>query len=216
MTRSRDDGAGTQDFADDIAVVCPRCRALAHVLARTRLTCPACSLHQTRPRPRLFAADGASLERTAAPDWHGPFVQIPPGPARCSRCGNGLSPPRRVIAAGKRPVSMTGAGEVRCAGCGEASSVETLWTPLLAAAQGREPYFGTRLYLLEETGRGVVWAYNRRHAQALLDWIAADLRERGPSTGFRTMAAMLPGWMKVARNRDAVAKSLRRLIDLSA
>ena len=29
------------------------------------------------------------------------------------------------------------------------------------------------------------------------------------------MAAMLPGWMKAARNRDAVAKSLNRLIDQS-
>jgi len=80
--------------------------------------------------------------------------------------------------------------------------------------------FDYPLYFLDYLDGKQIWALNREHLQYLIDYIEAELRERGvvtnPHTGekftvMRGESYRLPKFMKLAKNRDKVLKILRRL-----
>jgi hypothetical protein len=75
-----------------------------------------------------------------------------------------------------------------------------------------DPYFGCPLWLRAKCcGGQTLWAFNRRHLDLLVDYVAARLRERGPEPGGMTLVARLPEWLKSARNRDEVLRVIDRL-----
>jgi hypothetical protein len=123
----------------------------------------------------------------------------------CSRCS------------GRAVVRELGAGPARrlgCAHCGLArvndGSTSTWGEPV-------DPWFGAPLWLTAEFRGHTVWAFNVDHLQALRDFVAADLRERVPTSGAAmSMLEKLPGWMTSAKNRDDVVAALDRLADAVA
>jgi hypothetical protein len=59
-----------------------------------------------------------------------------------------------------------------------------------------------------------LWAYNLQHLDLIRRFVAADLRERAPwyDTGQKmTLVARLPAWMKSAKNRDEMLRTVDRL-----
>jgi hypothetical protein len=77
-----------------------------------------------------------------------------------------------------------------------------------------EPPFGARLWLEAECcGGNRLWALNERHLAYLADYVAETQREREfPSPpGSRQLGYKLPKWMKLAKNRDEVLKTVDRL-----
>ena len=77
-----------------------------------------------------------------------------------------------------------------------------------------EPPFGAALWLVTECcGGNRLWALNERHLEYLADYVAEKQREREfPSPpGSRQLAYKLPKWMKLAKNRDEVLRTIDRL-----
>jgi hypothetical protein len=76
---------------------------------------------------------------------------------------------------------------------------------------GSEPYFGYPLYFQSTFGGKLIWAVNREHLQYLIDYLEADLREE--PGGYRGMcqADHLPAFMKRAKNRSGIVKTLRKM-----
>lgn len=70
------------------------------------------------------------------------------------------------------------------------------------------------LWLQTDTRHGELWAYNLPHLDLIRRFVAADLRERAPwyDHGRKmTLVARLPAWMKSAKNRDDVLRTVDRL-----
>jgi hypothetical protein len=76
-----------------------------------------------------------------------------------------------------------------------------------------DPYFGLPLWLQINTRHGILYAYNAEHLEWLCLFVEARLRERrADEWGWtNSMAARLPRWVKLAKNRDEVLRSLGRL-----
>ena len=76
-----------------------------------------------------------------------------------------------------------------------------------------DPYFGLPLWLQINTRHGILYAYNAEHLEWLCLFVEARLRERrADEWGWtNSMAARLPRWVKLAKNRDEVLRGLGRL-----
>ena len=206
-SRSEDTGARTQDFTIDILVVCPKCSGCAHVQGGTRLSCPTCGLRHVRSKARLFGVGGICYEHAQAlDDWYGWLSPVAMGNASCPKCGNRVEArlkkqPRQKIA------RLVDTIEGACATCGTANAVDIIWVPFAQPDEPRERGFGAQLFLVVETPKGTLFAFNHAHAQKLLDYISSD--QRGPAAeGHEAMFAVLPGWVKAAKNRKLVEKVL--------
>ncbi|MEU0410602.1 hypothetical protein ABZ307_22690 [Streptomyces griseorubiginosus] len=74
---------------------------------------------------------------------------------------------------------------------------------------GRPP-----LWLRAGTRHGELWAYNLAHLDLIRRFVAAQLRERDPwyEHGRKmTCVARLPAWVKRAKNRDEVLRTIDRM-----
>ena len=215
--RSEDTGTFTRDFTDTVLVVCPKCSERAHVHSGTRLICPACGLSKTREMPRLFAENSTCFERSpTVNDWYGALRLVATETSRCKTCGSMVKINTDIRCAGSRPNVLVHQCCGDCGTCGTNNIFDGLWVPFFEAGEARDPNFGACLYLAEETAKGQLWAYNRAHAEALLDFISAKLREgRVGNDGAKTMVTMLPSWMKSAKNRTLIEKTLNKMIGKS-
>lgn len=76
---------------------------------------------------------------------------------------------------------------------------------------GIERRFGARLWLRAECcGGELLWANNAAHLDYLDAYIGATLRERPPDASSQ-LFWRLPGWMKDAKHREEVVRTLTRL-----
>ncbi|PAM57914.1 hypothetical protein CEJ63_20935 [Acinetobacter baumannii] len=96
-----------------------------------------------------------------------------------------------------------------CSQCGRSSEVDVTLSRL-RGNEAIDPHFGLPLRLVERTAAGLLWAYNEDHLQALHDYAVAPLRERAGVTN-ASMFSRLPQWMKLARNRVLLQRSVERL-----
>lgn len=201
-------------FDDEILVKCPRCTMSAKIMSGIRITCAHCSFCQTRNHPRKFATTGISFERTSnLIDWHGAVTLIPIEPARCAKCGTGLQLTRPERDANRNQTDLAEVISVTCTVCSGENGLNALWVPLHRREDIRERYFGTRLFLVQDTPKGQVWAYNRQQAMTVREFIAGGLRNVATETVASEMLENLPGWMKAAKNRKLVDQAFERLID---
>jgi hypothetical protein len=84
------------------------------------------------------------------------------------------------------------------------------WPGKHSPPQGYEPAFGTRLWLATTCcGGRLVWANNEAHLQRIRSYVAADIRHRRRPT--HPLERDLPGWMKDAKHRDEILRSLDKL-----
>ena len=88
-------------------------------------------------------------------------------------------------------------------------------------SDGIEHYFNYPLYYQTESYGKPIWAINREHLLYLIDYVEADIREDGVRSyqdypdfyGPATQSDHLPKFIKLAKNRQRIAKLLRRLLD---
>lgn len=191
--RHFDDGRGLRSFADRVAVRCHRCQTPGWVV--TSKSCCRMSAQ--------FRCSGCSASLDGS-DWVGAMRMQ--GRRPCGYCGHQWLCVNRRIASG---VPAPATFPARCGQCGRSSDVDASATPL-RDAEPADPQFGLPLHLVEPTRAGLLWAYNAEHLQALHDYAAATLREHG---GVRnsSMFSRLPQWMKLARNRVLLQRSVERL-----
>jgi hypothetical protein len=74
---------------------------------------------------------------------------------------------------------------------------------------GQEPRTGLPLWLRAEFRGRLLWALNEPHLDFLERYVAAGVREQSP--GNSTLASRLPAWIKSAKHRPALVKTLRRM-----
>lgn len=119
----------------------------------------------------------------------------------CPRCGQ-----RAVV---RRADAGSAARRLTCPQCGLSKDM-----PGDSSAWGRavDPWFGEELWLRAEFRAHTVWAFNVDHLTVLRDYVAAELRERTPTSGAAmSMLEKLPDWMTSAKHRDALLAVLDRL-----
>ncbi|GAA4607747.1 hypothetical protein BJY16_006490 [Actinoplanes octamycinicus] len=75
-----------------------------------------------------------------------------------------------------------------------------------------DPYFRLPLWLRARCcGGRTLWAFNEAHLALLAGYVGAPLRERNPQRPGLTMVARLPRWLKSAKNRDEILRTITRL-----
>lgn len=123
----------------------------------------------------------------------------------CPRCSA-----RAVVA--PRPVEGVAAAwwprRLACASCGHGNS----WEPRSSIwGNPVDPYFRLPLWLRADCRGHLLWAFNEQHLDLLEGYVAARLRERRAYPGSMSMLARLPRWLKSAKNRDEVLRTIRKL-----
>ena len=200
-------------------IICPSCEQPAQVIGGTRLICPDCGLSHSRSHPRRYSENGTCLERKGTlVDWYGQLISVPADHQTntCSHCGNRVIIDATPTPPGKRAAQIAEELTGACDTCNRTRRVAALWVPYQIPSAPREQTFGAELYLQESTSKGVVFALNRAHAQTLLDHIAVNQQRQPRSEKHARMFAVLPAWMKSAKNRPAIVKALKRLIERSS
>ena len=77
-----------------------------------------------------------------------------------------------------------------------------------------DPFVGLPLWLVEQTPKGALYAYNSKHLDLLEQYISAHLRERKPGEhGWRNQGyfARLPRWIKAQENREMLKHKITML-----
>lgn len=71
-----------------------------------------------------------------------------------------------------------------------------------------DPVFGLPLYYQTKIKEEILWAYNIEHLIAIRDYVSSELRERTTNKFKMTMVEKLPQFIKNAKNREEVLKSI--------
>lgn len=198
-------------FEDNILVCCPDCHHPATVLGGTKLTCRNCGFNASGPGCNAFSEAGTSMMDGKRP-WFGLYVALAdPLHGACTRCGRSLPPIKKRVQQDRLSVRTL---PRTCSGCKLEQDVAVTWRPMLGGAEARDPYFGAPLYLTRDLEPGTIYAYNQEHAALMLDYICADLRERGATQAiFKSLFTVLPAWIKSGKNRSSVKRALKSMID---
>lgn len=130
---------------------------------------------------------------------------------RCPRCGSRARVAPDLSAEPAEHPEHT-ARRLTCLTCHH-SVEQKQGVDIRIGAEGRDPYFGLELWFTTDCGEHVLWAYNEAHLELLESYVKASLRDRGRSSvGEKTsLIERLPSWLKYAKNRDAIGRSLARL-----
>ena len=97
---------------------------------------------------------------------------------------------------------------LRCLACGLSKDA---YPPERVFGEPVDPYFQTPLWLQADCCGELLWAYNAAHLDLLESYVAARLRERGMVPGSMSLVERLPAWLKSAKNRDPILRTIQRL-----
>jgi hypothetical protein len=208
QARYLDKGMLLVSFAETAVVVCPNCKGPAWMKCKSRYSVP---FNPTNARVHCLRC---SFERTSpADEWFGPVTGIIK--ERCPVCG--FKWVQETIER-KAPNHRTHKGKtVACPSCTQETTFPIHWTLRRFTGGPIDPAFGLPLWLQGPCAGNTLWVYNKEHLQELTAYIAATLRERLAASQPRrpirkwSMFTRLPKWMKAARNREAIQRSLHRL-----
>lgn len=112
---------------------------------------------------------------------------------------------------------------VHCPDCqtikkGEVQKIEKKCFDYGEIENGIEPFFNYPLFYQTEFDGKIIWAINREYLVYLIEYVEADIREKGERAyqdfcGIETQSDHLPKFIKLAKNRDAIVKLLKRLLE---
>lgn len=78
-----------------------------------------------------------------------------------------------------------------------------------------DPCFGYPLWLQTSCCGDTLWAYNPSHLEFLRRFVSATQRSRTKDSEYgwsnKSLASRLPKWIQLAKNREAILKSIGRL-----
>ncbi len=218
--RRYSDNADTMQLASFMAeflVKCPKCSALA-IIRGERLTCTGChaNIHEKKAPHRASVLLGGHYSNVGVKHWHSrvaPMLERKDGtPERysCPGCGNDLPAPDTRQNTAHLPRTL----DITCDGCGRENTFTPIWKPAYSASEARDPAFGCELYLQKTLREGTLFAFNANHAAILRDYVSAGLREwKAENSGMRSYFTNLPAWIKAAKNRDTIVKTLEGFIE---
>ena len=189
--RFRDQGEYLREFMNDIRVRCPNCSTDALVRSESA---------RWRSRRTFSCLHCAHSLGESDSRWFGPLRGI--ARRRCGRCGRWLE---KRLQSHKRGRSKL---ELECPGCSALSLATCDWHRENDGT--RDPHFGLPLWLQTRCCGHTLWALNQPHLTFLRGFVSAQVRER-VSNRNASLVSRLPKWLKLARNRESVLKSLTSL-----
>ncbi|HQX45015.1 MAG TPA: hypothetical protein PK209_10700, partial [Saprospiraceae bacterium] len=74
-----------------------------------------------------------------------------------------------------------------------------------------DPAFGLPLWYSGIVKGELIWAYNQKHLTEIENYVRATLRERTTDRFKMTMVEKLPDFIKSAKNREEVLKTLEKM-----
>lgn len=90
-----------------------------------------------------------------------------------------------------------------------------VWQPSAGSSWGDhafDPFFRRPLWLQASCcGGKTLWAFNREHLDLIDGYVRARLRERGHDHAFTSLLEKLPSWIKSAKNRDEIVRTIQHL-----
>ncbi|MBL7976440.1 MAG: hypothetical protein JNJ85_16090 [Candidatus Kapabacteria bacterium] len=188
-------------FSKEVLVCCPYCGKRAMVISKfSKYYVPYPMLGDARSRFHCNNCYKPLNEKF----WYGPIL-ISPMNAKCGNCGGIFNDETRYTT--KYQSKM----KVKCKTCGIEKFYETKYELTYANSnQATDPYLGLPLWLQQPFEGHILWAYNFDHLHYLKEYVGAKLRE-APSGGKHSLAWKLPNFIKVAKNRDRILKTIGRL-----
>lgn len=195
-----DSGNALGAFCDKIYCRCPRCDGQAIITAdieykvplwfnSAKVLCLQCTFHQKWTKGKLYNRVVGSSQQ------------------RCPNCGHKWLRARIESEAGKR---LSNKQSVICPTCNQRVAIDLKWSIEWQGDLPVDPYFGYDLWLQAECCGKILWVYNENHLQTLRSYIEARIRD-GRYRGKWSMITRLPHWVKAAKNRDCVVKSINTL-----
>ena len=179
------------DFIDEVLIECPRCGAVATVLARA-------GLREASPAVRCVSC---GFNRRGWPMPSGVLVDAI-AKRRCPRCGRWLEKRYQRVLVKRREVVLS----CPC----KAQTAVALHFTSLRLGEPYDPYFGCPLWLRKTIAGNVLWAYNHRHLAFLRTFVAATIRPRTPHAN-GSLVSRLPHWMTAAARRASVLRGIAAL-----
>ncbi|MEW9555880.1 hypothetical protein [Nonomuraea sp. NPDC050783] len=129
---------------------------------------------------------------------------------RCDGCAVVLARPGSPEDGEAAPGVMDPHRRLHCPGCGYCKDEQA--GPAVVGGPV-DPFFRRPVWLQASCRGHVLWAYNARHLDLLETYVAAKLRERGrlAAGAPASLVERLPTWLKAARNRAEVLRTIERL-----
>jgi len=183
-----------QSYMTEFVVACPKCRKDALVTTNSgyvpsagKLTCSNC-MHSERSEDLIR---------------YNMIVK-----RNCDNCGKSINVEIPNL---KEPSQQV---TIPCSHCGITRTFEPRNEPTRlvykSIGAATDPVFNLPLWFQAEIKGNHFWAYNRRHLQDIRSYVQAKLRER-QSEGYTTMVERLPQFIKEAKNREAILKTIEQL-----
>jgi len=135
----------------------------------------------------------------------------------CGQCARVFSPTTDEPPTAQRPWRLT------CLHCGFNTQQSSRCCRVIdngTINPVRDPVFRTPVWLQAPCcGGKLLWAYNLDHLAFLESFVAATIRKRSDAVrtgnGYRRMSmiAKLPAWLKAAKHREEILRTIQRLRD---
>jgi hypothetical protein len=201
-TRYIDTGASLRWYRKDTLCVCPTCQG--PVLIRGEFADEKWYYTATGARAQCLHCSFNKTWDSNNCEWKGPVI----GRARqrCAHCGQKWLKAEVWKKAHNSWIKQT--TTIECGFCHELTELQLEWQHTWVSEEAIDPYFGLPLWLQIESCGNRLWAYNKEHLLTLKTYIAAAHRDR---KGKWSMATRLPQWIKSAKNREALLKSIAKL-----
>lgn len=185
-------------FSKEVMVSCPNCHKRALVTSElSEYNVP----YPTNAKSK-FACNNC-YKPINQNEWLGPINLLVSTP--CSKCGNRIE---HVIKSTREYKEQL---EVKCEVCNEVRAYKTTYELTYSNnKQATDPYFGLPLWLQIPIKNEILWAYNYDHLNYLKKYVSAKLREAA-SGGKYALTWRLPNFIKDAKNRDRILRSIQKL-----
>jgi DNA-directed RNA polymerase subunit RPC12/RpoP len=205
MERFEDKNFRIWYFYDAIDVVCPYCSKKA-VVKENKRECPKCGQTDCfNSKNRVFECNHCYHEMTEKRVLYQMYAKV-----YCSECSE-----RYEMTSGKT-VKKADAIKAECPYCKHKEVVKAKVSVLEVDSDEnpglvKDPFFNCVLWYQERFKNDVFWVLNQEHMLYLEQYVSADLRERNAkyNSGL-TMVARLPNFIKVAKNRQHILKSIKK------
>lgn len=180
---------------DSVAVRCPVCTGLAHILKikqdernLIKLQCTQCLYVQQAKAQYRYNAKGVcctcerwyNVEINDSKQWSHNHIHV-----QCPHCTT---------------LNQT-----------KLQKTQVSWYYKSHIQHGNDPIFNLEYYYKDNYHGKPVWALNLEHLNYLIDYVSADLREKPSRFIHRTASYRLPKYMKLAKNRAGIIRLLTKL-----
>lgn len=184
-------------FNYEVFVHCPKCNKLGVIKTDKELN------FYPRKEKAQFICFSCTYRENAEKEWHGYYIGYLGKSYKwgaCKFCGNPLF---KEFEKTKTPYKSS---KVTCGVCNKEREYDITWYPITSSTPN-DPHMGMELYYQKAIRGNILWVYNWDHLDYLRSYIKSKIRDR-ESTGFYTLVARLPEFVKLAKNRDIILKAL--------